>query len=213
MTGSVDMRGWALDLASTDGPGIDRVEVLVDGRSLGPANYGVARPDVADTFGAGFNGVGWTASVDLRGVVPFGQHTLEARAHSRSTGLESSFQRTIDFEAATAPHGTVDEPQDGATVRGVVEARGWALDEAVQDGTGVDRVEVLIDGVAQDGVEYGYARPEIAAAYGERFTNSGWRISLDVTSVSSGQHTLEVRAHSTASGQDTAYTRTFTVAR
>jgi hypothetical protein len=46
-----------------------------------------------------------------------------------------------------------------------------------------------------------------------RFGDAGWRAKVDVTSVPAGAHVLEARARSRATGVETAYTQTITVAR
>jgi uncharacterized protein DUF4082/Big-like domain-containing protein/N,N-dimethylformamidase beta subunit-like protein/purple acid phosphatase-like protein/all-beta uncharacterized protein/BACON domain-containing protein len=75
--------GWAIDLSSAVGPGVDTVHVWAFPTNGGPAigvgvaTYGIARPDVGAIFGARFTNSGWT----LTGTLPSGRYTLAAYPH------------------------------------------------------------------------------------------------------------------------------------
>ena len=105
------------------------------------------------------------------------------------------------------PSGAVDAPAEGGAVVGSATVSGWALDEGAATGTGVDRVQVYLDGVYRGDAEYGLTRPDIGAAYGARFAPSGYRYVLDMTGAAPGSHTIEVRARSMVTAADTASVR------
>jgi Cellulase (glycosyl hydrolase family 5)/Bacterial Ig domain len=109
------------------------------------------------------------------------------------------------------PAGTIDTPPESASLSGSATVTGWALDAGASSGTGVDRVAVYLDGAQLGNAEYGLSRPDVGAAYGARFTPSGFRFAMDLSGVAPGSRTLELRAHSTVSGADTAYRRTVNV--
>jgi hypothetical protein len=83
------LRGFALDKAASTGTGVDTVEIRaypVGGGTpvmLGTATYGLARSDVAATYGARFanSGFEFTSSA-----VPAGLFDMVVRAHSTVTG-------------------------------------------------------------------------------------------------------------------------------
>ncbi len=94
----------------------------------------------------------------------------------------------------------VDTPR-GGTAATQVEVRGWAADPAARGGggTGVDRVEVYLDGERDAGgtrlgqVTYGLQRPDVAAHLGsQQFLLSGYALRA---TVSPGPHTIYVYAH------------------
>ena len=64
------LAGWALDLAATEGPGVDTVHVWAYPATgtapifLGVAAYGDARPDVAAIYGETFAGAAYGLTVD-----------------------------------------------------------------------------------------------------------------------------------------------------
>jgi hypothetical protein len=87
---NVTIGGWAIDLGSAMGTGVDTVHVWAYPASgatpvfLGAAQYGFSRPDIATYAGAsrfapsGFN---------LTGTLPPGDYTLAVFAHSTVIGL------------------------------------------------------------------------------------------------------------------------------
>ena len=82
--------GWALD---TNGQAIQSVEILVDGISVGNANYDGNRPDVCAIFpsGGGCPNVGWNYVLDTTGFAN-GTHTLEARATAADSQVYTARQ-------------------------------------------------------------------------------------------------------------------------
>jgi 4-amino-4-deoxy-L-arabinose transferase-like glycosyltransferase len=82
-----DVEGWAFK----DGAGIARVEVLLDGRSMGDARYGDAKPGVAQFWristDAAHPRVGFRAQVDASSL-PAGKHWLGLRLHGRDGSVE-----------------------------------------------------------------------------------------------------------------------------
>ncbi len=98
VTGTVVLSGFAIDLASTSGTGIDRVHIYLDGpfgtgTIIGGATYGLDRPDVAAQYGARFGPSGWELPWDTSAIAP-GVHTLTLYAH-----------RTLDNRwSQMAPH-------------------------------------------------------------------------------------------------------------
>ncbi len=95
VSGAFDLRGWA----SQDGVGVARVEVLIDGRNLGPVHYGTDNPGVRsqwpDSDDPQHPQVGFIARVDLRGVA-VGEHVLALRVTGRDGRVRVLENRTID---------------------------------------------------------------------------------------------------------------------
>ncbi len=84
--------GWALDLASINGSGVDAVHVwaypyiggsLGSPVPLGAATLGISRPDVAQVFGAGFANAGFSLTVSSG--LPAGAFLLAVFARQAST--------------------------------------------------------------------------------------------------------------------------------
>jgi hypothetical protein len=84
--------GWAFK----DGVGLSRVEVLIDGQSVGDADYGIERPDVVGFWSKWRRGgstdpqqpkVGFRADIDLGGRAP-GSYRLGLRLYGRDGSVE-----------------------------------------------------------------------------------------------------------------------------
>jgi len=209
---AMTIAGWAIDLGSTSGTGVDRVQLFVDDKYVADATYGSARPDLGSAFGSRFSGSGYAIQLPLAGIAP-GVHTLDLRAHNTVTGATTSYVRGLKvLKVPTAPSGYIDGPKENATVKGAVTVTGFAVDTGAASGTGVDRVQIFVDGVYRADAAYGRVRSDIAGAYGTRFGPSGFDYRLDLSGLTPGSHAIEVRARSSLSHLDTAYRRSVTVA-
>jgi hypothetical protein len=88
ITQNVSMAGWAIDLASASGPGVEVVHVwaypLAGGGPLflGASGTGYSRPDIAAHFGARFGSGGF----HVTGTLPPGEYNLVVHARSALTG-------------------------------------------------------------------------------------------------------------------------------
>jgi hypothetical protein len=210
INGLTDVRGWALDGRATDGTGVDRVQLYLDDTLVGDAQYGRPRPDVATQYGQQFANAGWTTQFDPAGF-SVGPHTLQAQVHSTVTGDEATYSTPIVVQQGTYPRGSLDVPASGQAVSGTISVAGWSVDLAAHDGTGVDRVQIYLDGTPVASADLGQSHPEIGAAYGANFVDSGWTGQIALSQVSPGPHTLAARARSRLTGAETSYSTTITV--
>jgi hypothetical protein len=100
----------------------------------------------------------------------------------------------------------IDAPLEGQLIQEGITIRGWAIHRAARSGTGVDVVQIYLDGPSGAGGEeialpsYGDERADIAAIYGERYRYSGYHFDWGITDVASGSHALYVYIRSTVSG-------------
>jgi hypothetical protein len=125
--------------------------------------------------------------------------------------LSYSLAASVPNSAASKLAGAIDSPDEWYSGYGLLNVSGWAIDSGSATGTGVDRIQVLMDGAYLADATYGSTRSDIGAAYGARFTGSGYRVTLDLNQFSVGNHTLELRAHSTLTGANTSYLRAVSV--
>ncbi len=99
----------------------------------------------------------------------------------------------------------IEQPGPGAIIAGTVTLAGFAVDLDSQAGTGVDGVDIYLDGASGTGAlighaTYGLSRPDVAARYGVRFGPSGWELAWDTTGLAPGVHRLYPYAHRTTDG-------------
>lgn len=94
VSGIVDIEGWAFK----DGVGIERVDVLLDGRPLARAEYGVRSPGVAKYWKISTDprhpDVGFRARLDVSAATP-GVHWLGLRLHGRDGSVENWSEQPI----------------------------------------------------------------------------------------------------------------------
>ncbi|MCH7998796.1 MAG: hypothetical protein IIA91_04860 [Chloroflexi bacterium] len=207
--------GWAIDQAAASGTGVDAVHVYAypadasgapTGAApvfLGAAPYGAPRPDVGAVHGEQFTNSGYGLDVSsLAG----GSYRLVVYARSTVTGAWNAMDRTIRVPSPTM---ALDLPSE-TTVQQTFQVSGWAIDQGAVSGSGVDAVHVYAypsdssgtpTGAAPvflGGASYGAPRPDVAAVFGEQFTNSGY--VLDATGLDGGFYRLVVMARSAATG-------------
>ena len=213
------VRGWALDLGVRGNTGrVMYADLMVDGVRWLSTNdcgqvegryancYGLPRFDVArhypsfpDAPRAGFLftlDVGYLMNLG----VPPGHHTLSVMVGDRDgtfatlpteDGIPVFFQcvdnDAFDFLAV----GFIEFPTASDYVGGDVLFRGWAI----EDGSSVVNVEVLIDGTFVGLAQYGYPRPDVGDHYPylDNADNSGWAFRMDTRVLSNARHRLTVR--------------------
>lgn len=83
----IDVAGWAFK----EGVGLSRIEILIDGRPVADAQYGIAMPHVADYWKGSTDPnhpkVGFRVSLDVAALVP-GSHWLGLRLHGADGSVE-----------------------------------------------------------------------------------------------------------------------------
>jgi hypothetical protein len=170
------------------------------------STYGLPRPDVGAAFGSQFTNSGYSVVANsLRA----GNYLIGVYAHSTVSG--NTTLRVATVNVTGGPIMTIDQPGAGAVLQQPFIMSGWALDGAAPSGTGVDTVHVwaypnpgsgaapVFVGVAQ----YGVSRPDVGAAYGSRFSNSGFNIS--VRGLAPNVYMVVAFARSTATGTFNQY--------
>jgi glucose/arabinose dehydrogenase len=156
---------------------------------------------VATTFAAAIDG-----PVDLH-VGPDGALYYLAR----STGANGFVGRITSTVSASQPVGHVDLPS-GPAASQPFSIAGWAADLGAASGTGVNQIHVWAYPNPGSGAPpvfvgqatYGMARPDVGAAFGSRFTNSGY--SFQVRGLMPDSYLFVVYALSVVTGAYTAET-------
>ncbi|MFC4800164.1 N-acetylmuramoyl-L-alanine amidase [Neobacillus sp. GCM10023253] len=181
LTGSSNVSGWFLD-----GSGVAKIEVLIDGTVAGQAEYGDARTDVQKAFPEFNNGnSGFHFTLDTTQFGD-GKHTVTIKETGISGRVNTLPESTVTFANVK---GYLDNPVSGRTLTGTTNVSGWFL-----DGSGVAKIEVLVDGTVAGQAEYGDARTDVQKAFSEfNNGNSGFHFALDTTQFTDGKHTVMIR--------------------
>ena len=228
VVGAIAVTGWAVDDI-----GVKEVTLWrnpVAGESVSSANGLVfvgkaamvdgARPDVDARFASPFDyQAGWgylllTNMLPSRGNGTFTVHAFATDVEGRTT-LIGSRTITCDNANATKPFGTIDTPEQGATVSGSAYVNfGWAL--GAQNNvipTNGSTITVFIDGVPVGRPQYGFQRSDIETLFpGHANTSSavGFYV-IDTTKLSNGVHTIAWGVADAAGNSQGIGSRFFTV--
>jgi hypothetical protein len=214
--------GWAADLGSSTGTGIDGVHVWAfptNGGAatfLGLASYGTSRPDVGALIGGRFTNSGYALSATLQP----GTYQITVYVHSVVTGgFVDSRSTTVTVGAPTSnPAMVLDTPLNGATVSRPFTLSGWAIDRGATSGTGISQIHVWAFPVGGGAPQflgqanYGSARPDIASLFGSaQFTNSGFSLSVTSGQIAKGTWDITVYANSVLGGFNQSRTVRLTI--
>ncbi len=182
ISGDSNVSGWFLDKA-----GVDKIEVLVDGTSMGFANYGSERVDVQKAFPEFQNAnSGYQFTLNTTKLTN-GEHTLVIREIGKN-GDKTELSQKVNVQNLPAK-GYVDSLSSNSTISGSSKIQGWFL-----DGSGVAKIEVLIDGKSVGTAQYGGTRLDVQKAFPEyKNANSGYQYTLDTTKLTNGEHTITIR--------------------
>ncbi len=229
--GIVEVKGWVLDLNA-----VDNIKIYVDGAYVATSDINLPRPDVLNVFPAyaaadpnpGF----WTSFAAMR--YTNGAHVLTVvvteSANPNNPITIATVNLTVDNSINQPPIGFIDIPDEGTVVEAnsAFVVSGWALDD-----TGVDHVDILVDGTIVAGAVccnvpstypgssassaiFGVTRPDVQAAYPDPLLfpdslYSGFSAHIDSTSFVNGAHQLSVRATDIDGASNVIGVRDFTV--
>jgi hypothetical protein len=223
-TKPIDVHGWAVDQSAVGWAGIDQVQVVQgllgqDGRVLASATVALNRPDVGQTLGEDFfSASGFSATVPSGSLGP-GQNTLAVYIHTPDKGW---WYRQLSIQVQAAPPKAfsddpllvVESPTPDVVIPTSVTSlkmNGFAIDRNAErgvgvGGSGVDRIQIYVDGTRRDGVFIGDAQlgksSRDATGFGERFTTAGWEFTLHPNELGEGPHALFVYTTSAVDGHD-----------
>ncbi|WP_170972132.1 N-acetylmuramoyl-L-alanine amidase [Bacillus yapensis] len=183
INGMKNVSGWFLNRSGTE-----KIEVLVDGRLVGDATYGIDRLDVQRAYPEFDNAKsGYTYLLDTT-IFRNGEHSLQIRETS-ANGLFTTLPVLKVIIANENPRGYVDYPNEGVVLTGTKNVSGWFLDRS-----GTDKIEVLVDGKLAGQAILGHDRPDVQKAYPEfKNAKSGYHFSLDTTKYGDGEHKITIR--------------------
>ncbi len=200
--GIATVRGWALADS-----GVAKVEVLIDGKPIGAAKYGLSRLDVYKVFPQyNTQNSGFEYKLDTK-LLKQGSHTLGIRT-TANNGVQSTSTIQISVVRQLPIRTTIDDPSENAQISGTQKVRGWALAE-----DGVAKVEVLVDGTLKGAATLGLLREDVYKVYPNyNNKNSGYEYLLNTKTLTQGAHTITVRT-TTKSGDVQTVNRKVNVVR
>jgi fibronectin type III domain protein len=211
IAGALTIAGWALDLRSTTGTGVGRVDLWAypspgSGKMplfLGTAQSGLPRSDVGAAFGStrftpsGFAGTVTNLSAGTYDIVAMALSTV-------SGGYDAVRVRRVTVQSAVLV--AVDTPRPGAIEPSSFAIGGWALDLHSSIGSGIDAVHVWAyrnpgsgtPPVFAGSATMNVARPDVAAVFGARYAMAGY--FLAVSGLAPGDYDLLLYPHNSTTG-------------
>jgi glucose/arabinose dehydrogenase len=232
LQGSVAVTGWALDDI-----GLNRVDIYRDPVATESTNDKVfighatfvsgARPDVeaahpnlpmSDRAGWGYMlatnmlpdaGAGTPAGGN--GTFRLWAYLIDNEGNVRTLGPQTI---TVDNTHATRPFGTIDTPEQGATVSGTINDFGWVLTpQPAAVPTDGSTITLYIDGVARGTARYNLPRSDIQTLF-PGYQNTDGAVGLftiDTTTLPNGVHTIAWSATDSLGRTDGIGSRYFNV--
>ena len=213
--------GWVADRTAQGWAGFDAVHIYSGpagqgGTFLTSGTIGKARPDVAATLGnPNALAAGFELSVPANRL-PAGQMTLSVYVHSPSRGWwYKQVQLTMLTPRLAQPVLQVSFPPPGEKLKTttIYSLAGYALDPGAFDGTGVDLVEIYIDGARGEPQAQFVGRAEVGdptdaarVQFGARFEDTGWVQRFDPSKYKIGNRTLYVYARSDVTANEALVT-------
>jgi hypothetical protein len=217
------LSGWVVDTSATGWSGIDDVQILnglmdAGGQMVAHPTFQINRPDVA----AALNNPYWAAS-GWSATIPTGAYgpgsVLYVYAHTPDKGWwyqQVIVSVPISAPLVAGPRLDIEAPTPLATVhaRTPYTMHGSAYDPQTPPdrGTGIDRVQVYLNGDRQSGIYIGDATlglpDQFAATAGPQFANAGWQLTFESgswldTVVDDSVVRMTVYAHSSITNQET----------
>jgi hypothetical protein len=207
------------DEVEIDTEDIAAVEIYLDGNRengifLGEAEYGITSEEASMIYGEDFSDSGFLLSLDNNGYVfePGSIHYLYVYTSIPKYGWdyirkkisipgETDYDESIQFSIDDPSHNTIIKGADKANIR----ISGWSVDLDHSDSTGIDKIEVYLNGPRGFGrsegpVDYGIERSDVANAFqNANYTNSGYSLYFDGSQLEDGsENTLYVYYYSTS---------------
>jgi TolB protein len=204
---------------------ISVIEIYLDGDRdngifLGEAVYGVTSPEAFGIYGEYFSETGYLLAVEndkytfepgsvhylyIYALVPESgwDHIREKIIIPGDSGVDENIQLSIDNPS----HNEIIKEGDSSNIR----ISGWSVDFSYRDNTGIEGVEIYLNGPKGFGkflgnADYGIERQDVAGAFGNaNYTNSGYSLYFDGTELEAGsENTLYIYSFSSSGAYNLA---------
>jgi Tol biopolymer transport system component len=196
---------------------ISAIEIYLDGSRdegifLGEAKYGLTSKDAYAIYGERLSQSGFLLISEDTGYdfEPGSIHYLYIYTFIPRYGWEYIRQKVpvngdTDYSQNIELH--IDGPSNNAVIEEAdkenLRISGWSADLSVQESTGIEKIEIYMNGPRNFGispgeVDYGHERQDVANAYGNaNYTNSGYSLTFNAGSLEPGtENTIYVYSYS-----------------
>lgn len=184
---NIVLHGWALDRS-----GVEQIKVFVDNTYVGNASYGAIRQDVANIYTNYPNALrsGFNFETSVAGLKD-GNHSVKVIVNYNN-GYSETYIKTVNI---TKPKSIVCidkiSQDEGSNHKAILSIKGWSIDFS-----GVEKVEIYIDGKYVQDAKINGSRPDVQTAYPDYINSgkSGFEAVVDVNSLSEDYHSVKIRS-------------------
>lgn len=179
---TIKIRGWALAYE-----GVKSVNVFVDEKQVGQANYGELREDVSRAYSQYNNrNSGYSYNLNLSNYA-LGDHSIKVIVEGND-GSNIALEKKINIKDFSQ-NMNIDEPLYVQHEGENIKVRGWAINYY-----GVKDVNVKVNGILIGKAIYGTNRPDLLNIYKEykNSDKSGYELVLSNTRFNKGKNVIEV---------------------
>lgn len=195
------------------------IEVYLDGDRntgifLGEALYGMTSEQAFMIYGEDLSETGYVLAADNKKYTfePGSIHYLYVYALIPKYGWNYTRERIViqgEENLDTNIRLSIDSPKDNQVIaeadKSNIKISGWSVDANFTDTTGIDRVEIYLNGPKGFGkflgeANYGMERQDVANALGNaNYTNSGYFLDFDASELEDGsENTIYIYSFSTS---------------
>ena len=198
---------------------IEKIEIYLDGNRddgifLGEAKYGLTSKEAYRIYGEDFSQSGFLLASNNTGhfFEPGSIHYLYTYSFIPEYGWEHIREKvtvsgtpdhseTIELHIDGPGHEAIIEESEKSSLR----IGGWSADLSASDGTGIDRVEIYLNGPKDFGkflgkAEYGIERQDVVNVLGNaNYINSGYSLTFNASGLESGtENSIYIYSYSTS---------------
>ncbi|MEG2353340.1 MAG: N-acetylmuramoyl-L-alanine amidase [Clostridium sp.] len=183
--GNFNISGWAINNS-----GIRDIKIYVNDKFVGNAEYGYERTDVKNVYPDYKNSINSGFSYTLnRNTLSHGTYDVKVEV----TGNDGQVvKRTSSFIIKQLESKMwIEYPEYDSQHNGDIAVSGWALNQS-----GVDKINIYIDGTKVGEAEIGFQRYDVDRAYPgyKNGEHSGFNYVIDSSDISNGIHTIKVES-------------------
>ena len=129
----------------------------------------------------------------------FGKVKIEIKKYSDEEKIKDAEIKKENFVIQ------IDKPKDSEIINSNFDLEGWILDHNSNSNSGIDQIEVWLDGLPGKGSriligKLNKERSDVLSLYGDQYLNTGYLYKIPINNFNKGKHVIYIFAHSVFSG-------------
>ena len=129
----------------------------------------------------------------------FGKVKIEIKKYSDAEKIKDAEIQNEKFKIQ------IDKPKELEIINTSFDLEGWVLDQNSDANSGVDQIEVWLDGLPGKGnriliEKLNKERSDVLSIYGDQYLKTGYLYKIPINNFNKGKHVIYIFAHSVFSG-------------